>query len=184
MTNANSNTMTIAEFERFLEVYGGDRTRWPAEHRAGAGQLVVRDATARRLLNEAVALDRLLERAPLPTLDAEAALADRIVAAAQRSPRMVARTAGDSSRRAAAESAAETGNVVRLPSRRPQRRWQVGPGIGGAAGVLAASLVLGIFIGLSSVTQQMLPALEDLTGLNLNDSYATAQVDVLGEDLL
>lgn len=180
MTNANSNTMTIAEFERFLEVYGGDRTRWPAEHRAGAGQLVVRDATARRLLNEAVALDRLLERAPLPTLDAEAALADRIVAAAQRSPRMVARTAGDSSRRAAAE----TGNVVRLPSRRPQRRWQVGPGIGGAAGVLAASLVLGIFIGLSSVTQQMLPALEDLTGLNLNDSYATAQVDVLGEDLL
>ncbi len=44
---------------------------------------------ARRLLAEAEALDRVLERAPLPALAIEAALADRIVAAAQRSPRIV-----------------------------------------------------------------------------------------------
>ena len=83
--------MTIAELERLLDVYGSDRTRWPVEARAGAGQLVARDRAARRLLGEAEALDRVLERAPLPSLAQEAALADRIIGAAQRSPRIVPR---------------------------------------------------------------------------------------------
>ena len=47
MTNP-SNTMTIAELERLLEVYGSDRTRWPVEARAGAGHLAARDRMARR----------------------------------------------------------------------------------------------------------------------------------------
>ena len=85
----SNNTMTIADFERLLDVYGSDRTRWPVEARASAGQLVARDKAARRLLAEAEALDRTLERAPLPSLAEEAALADRILAAARRSPRMV-----------------------------------------------------------------------------------------------
>ena len=89
MTNMSNNTMTIAEFERLLDVYGSDRTRWPVEARASAGQLVARDRAARRLLAEAEALDRTLERAPLPTLAQEAALAERIVAAARRTPRIV-----------------------------------------------------------------------------------------------
>src|SRR6185503_12661101 len=84
-----SNTMTIAEFERLLEVYGSDRTRWPVEARAGAGQLVARDRAARRLLAQAEALDRALERAPLPSLAREADLAERILVAARRTPRMV-----------------------------------------------------------------------------------------------
>jgi hypothetical protein len=89
MTSMSSNIMTIADFERLLDVYGSDRTRWPVEARASAGQLVARDKAARRLLAEAEALDRTLERAPLPSLAEEAALADRILAAARRSPRMV-----------------------------------------------------------------------------------------------
>ena len=83
------NTMTLPEFERLLEVYGSDRTRWPVEARASAGQLTARDPAACRLLIEAEALDRILVRAPLPSLASEAALAERILAAAQRSPRMV-----------------------------------------------------------------------------------------------
>src|SRR5215470_16568610 len=83
------NSMTLLEFERLLDVYGSDRTRWPVDARASAGQLAARDPAARRLLGEAEALDRVLERAPLPSLASEAALAARIVAAAQRSPRMV-----------------------------------------------------------------------------------------------
>ena len=47
--NTTSNTMTIAEFERLLDVYGSDRTRWPVEARASAGHLVARDRAARRL---------------------------------------------------------------------------------------------------------------------------------------
>jgi hypothetical protein len=88
MTSMSNNTMTIADFERLLDVYGSDRTRWPVEARASAGQLVARDKAARRLLAEAEALDRTLERAPLPSLAEEAALADRILVAARRSPRM------------------------------------------------------------------------------------------------
>src|SRR5215470_13350834 len=83
------NSMTLLEFERLLDVYGSDRTRWPVDARASAGQLAARDPAARRLLGEAEALDRVLERAPLPSLASEAALADRIIAAAQRTPRMV-----------------------------------------------------------------------------------------------
>ena len=118
--NNTSNTMTIAEFERLLDVYGSDRTRWPVEARASAGQLVARDRAARRLLAEAEALDRALERAPLPTLAQEAAIAERIVAAARRSPRIVspARSrSGPAGRHLAAD------NVVQLPAARGRPRW-------------------------------------------------------------
>src|SRR5262245_42462473 len=81
--------MTLDVFAQLLDVYGGERTRWPAEARAAAAHLVARDAEARRLLAEAEALDRVLQSAPVPALAAEAALAERIVVAAQRSPRMV-----------------------------------------------------------------------------------------------
>ena len=112
MTSMSNNTMTIADFERLLDVYGSDRTRWPVEARASAGQLVARDKAARRLLAEAEALDRTLERAPLPSLAEEAALADRILAAARRSPRMVPIGQGRM-RPAIARRAID--NVVRLP---------------------------------------------------------------------
>src|SRR6516164_2616183 len=93
MTNATNDDMTLAEFERLLDVYGSDRSRWPVAARASAGQLVARLAVARRLLAEAEGLDRVLERAPMPTLAREAALAERILVAARRSPRMVAAAA-------------------------------------------------------------------------------------------
>ena len=182
MTNASNNSMTPAEFERLLEVYGSDRTRWPVEARAGAGHLVARDRSARRLLVEAEALDRVLERAPLPSLASEAALADRIAAAALRSPRMV--RLGNAG---ATEPAAEdTGNVLRLPNVRVRRQWTGATALGGAASVLAASLAIGILIGLSSLPQRFAPAFHELTGMTLGDrgSYALLQVDPLDEDLL
>src|SRR6185312_10617773 len=120
MTGMSNTTMTIADFERLLDVYGSDRTRWPVEARASAGQLVARDKAARRLLAEAEALDRALERAPLPSLAEESAgLAERAI-----------------------------DNVVRLPSLRTRTRWLTPTGFGGAAGMLAASLALGVFLGL------------------------------------
>jgi hypothetical protein len=77
-------------------------------------------------------------------------------------------------------------NVVRLPSlpARPPR-WLTRRGLGGAAGMLAASLALGVFIGLSNLSQGLLPALEDMTGIALGSgSHVVAQVDLLDEDLL
>jgi hypothetical protein len=181
MTSMSNNTMTIADFERLLDVYGSDRTRWPVEARASAGQLVARDRAARRLLAEAEALDRTLERAPLPSLAEEAALADRILVAARRSPRMVPAAKAD-----AAEMARRViDNVVRLPSLRARPRWLRPTGFGGAAGMLAASLALGVFLGLSNLSQGVLPALEDMTGITLSTGgHVVAQVDLLDEDLL
>ena len=85
-----STEMIYADFERLLAVYGSNRARWPADARAQASRLVARSADARTLLAEAEALDLALDRAPRPSLVGEAALAARIVAAAQKTPRVVA----------------------------------------------------------------------------------------------
>jgi hypothetical protein len=176
----SNNGMTIADFAHLLDVYGSDRTRWPVEARAGAGQLVARDKAARRLLAEAEALDKTLERAPLPSLAAEAALADRIIATARRSPRMVPAfnmTAVGGPRRIAS-------NVVRLPGLPARPRW-LPTGLASAAGMLAASLALGVFLGVSNFSQGVVPVLEDMTGITLGSQpRAVAQVDLLDEDLL
>jgi hypothetical protein len=181
MTNSSNTPMTYAELERLLDVYGADRTRWPVEARAGAGHLVAKDATARRLLAEAEALDRVLERAPLPSLARESALADRIAAAARRSPRMVRidESSGEMIRTRAA-------NVIRWPASKAIWHPLTPSRLSGAASLLVASLALGIFIGLSSLPQQVLPALQDMTGLSLGRGApnAIAQADLLEEDLL
>ncbi len=175
----SNNGMTIADFAHLLDVYGSDRTRWPVEARAGAGQLVARDKAARRLLAEAEALDKTLERAPLPSLAAEAALADRIITTARRSPRMV-----PASNMTAAGGPRVASNVVRLPSLTAHPRW-LPTGLASAAGMLAASLALGVFLGVSNLSQGVVPVLEDMTGISLGvQPRAVAQVDLLDEDLL
>ena len=176
MTNTSNTGMTLVDFERLLDVYGGDRTRWPAEARAAAAQLAARDARARRVMAEAEALDRVLERAPLPSLAVEASLAERIVAAAQRSPRIVKIPAGQSS------VISLPGSEV-LPQQQP-RSWkqQFLRSDVRAAAVLAASLVVGIFIGISNVPQNVLPGLADLTGDR--GGYSLAQVEPFDEDVL
>ena len=51
--------------------------------------------------------------------------------------------------------------------------------------MLAACLALGVFLGVSSLSQGMVPALEDMTGITLGSgTRVVAQVDMLDEDLL
>jgi hypothetical protein len=164
MTSMSNTSMTLGEFERLLDIYGGDRTRWPIDARAAAAHLVARDADAQRLMAEAEALDRVLERAPLPSLATEAALADRIVAAAQRSPRMV-KTGGV---RQAASDEARAEKAEASPANGPVRPWLAGRRVG-AAGLLVASLMFGLLIGRTSLPQQVLPELADLAGLAPDD---------------
>ncbi|HEY1243951.1 MAG TPA: hypothetical protein VGF29_03875 [Hyphomicrobiaceae bacterium] len=159
--------MTLAEFERLLDIYGADRTRWPADARAAAAHLAAREAEACRLLAEAEALDRVLQSAPVPALAVEAALAERIVAAAQRSPRIV--------KLPAAEPAADDAAPVRaaaMPGDATARDRRLGGGTvrlwsrqAGAVGLLAASLAIGVVIGHSNLSPQLLPALADMAGL-------------------
>ncbi|HWE18299.1 MAG TPA: hypothetical protein VG758_14135 [Hyphomicrobiaceae bacterium] len=158
-----SNTsMTLGEFVRLLDVYGGERARWPADARAAAAHLVAKDAQAQQLLAEAEALDRVLRKAPLPALAAEAALAERIVAAAQRSPRMVKLL---DSPPAASGSEAAVAPVAAIRSG-PPRRMRLLSREAGAAGFLVASLVVGVVIGNSNLPRQIVPELADLAGLS------------------
>jgi hypothetical protein len=175
MTSKSNSSMSLADFEWLLDVYGGDRTRWPAEERAAAAQLVARDAQARRLLAEAEGLDRVLERAPLPALAAEAALADRIVAAAKRSPRVVSIAPRWSGRASHAQALAS--------APRPARHGWMGFGHGraSAAGFLAASLIGGVLLGLSGSPQSIVPQLADLVGLERSNHIAQLDFD---EDVL
>ena len=176
MSEMSNTGMTLGEFERLLDVYGGDRTRWPAEARAAAAHLVSRDASTHRMLAEAEALDRILERAPLPSLAIEAALADRIVAAAQRSPRLVKLA---NNKPAAAEQPQSEGGVE-IQRVVPWRQRIQRPDVRRAA-VLAASLLAGIVIGLSNLPQSVLPGLADLDD---HDAYSLAQVEPFDEDIL
>lgn len=123
----------LEAFEQVLERYGSDRTRWPAPVRKRFASMVTENAEAKQRMREAEALDRLLDMAPPPAVDT-AALANRIMAAV----------------------AAEAG-----PARatRPARGWvpevarsrvaTVGRTYGPAAALMAASLMLGMFSGLS-----------------------------------
>jgi hypothetical protein len=166
MTSMSNTSMTLTEFERLLDIYGGDRTRWPTEARAAAAHLVARDADAQHLLAEAEALDRVLERAPLPALAKEAALADRIVAAAQRSPRIV-KIGGAPRAQPAAPAAAAGGRL----------RPRLGSARVGAAGLLVASLMFGLVIGRTGLAQHLLPELAQIEGSAANDFKLIAMAD-------
>ena len=56
--------MTYERFEHRADAYGGDLRRWPADQRAFAESLVAADPAARVLLDEAAALDALLDASP------------------------------------------------------------------------------------------------------------------------
>jgi hypothetical protein len=164
--------MSMVKFKHLLDVYGADRTRWPAEARAGAATLLACDWAARRLLAQAEALDRVLERAPLVSLAREAALTDRIESASEHTPRLVIAKTGSSGRRSA---------IVPLPARADRHFWHAGA-------LLAASLFAGVFLGLFDLSRGAVPVLADTVGLNLEigaDSQLTqAASDGVEEDLL
>ena len=161
MTNGTTRMMTLAEFEQLLEVYGSDRTRWPLNARASAAARLMSDAGARRLLAEASALDAVLAAAPELDPAAMSALADRIAALTRRAPRLVA-TANP------AIVALPTGATPHDAAGTHRELWR-------GAALLAASLVIGIFVGQSQFGAGALPALEELAGLS---SSRLAMADV------
>ncbi|MBK4720781.1 hypothetical protein JJL56_18090 [Azospirillum sp. YIM DDC1] len=55
--------MTLKEFKRFADLYGGDIDRWPATDGVDALTLLEDSAEARAILADAAALDALLDRA-------------------------------------------------------------------------------------------------------------------------
>lgn len=68
--------MSVARLRELLDAYGAESSRWPAAERAAAEALCARDDAARRLRDEALALDGWL--GVVPTHDASAGLHARV----------------------------------------------------------------------------------------------------------
>jgi hypothetical protein len=166
----------IEALRGLLETYGSDRTRWPARERLRFANLIAQDAQARAMMTEAAALDRLLDMAPQVSSERESALAARIIAAAMVTERS-ATSAG-----IAANQASSRGNVLDLNAarqrsaggfyRRPVRKagWQ-------AAGLMAASLVIGVMAGASGLLNPF------ASSGNVIESEIDAGQLALGEDM-
>ena len=144
--------------EAALDTYGADRTRWPAPLRHDLSALIADSGEAREMLRDAELFDTLLDRAPQYDASRLDGLKQRIAVAAAHQPRLIV-THPDSVQRA-------------VP-----RRHQ-----GWAVTALAASLVLGVLAGQSSVVSSL---------LGTNSAYASRQVAhaddpdiLLDEDML
>ena len=162
MTNRNTPIMQPADFERLLEVYGGDRTRWPLVARASAAARLASEPDAQRLLGEAQALDAVLFQITDPHASELTVLANRIVAVAQSSPRLQTASAGS------------TGVSPRLPAL-PRSTIGVSREMARGAALLAASLMIGVFVGQSQVGARAVPVLQAISGISLisaNDRLA------------
>ncbi len=154
MSNQAETGQRLQELNRLLEIYGADRSRWPAADRMRMSSVIAIDPRAKAALAEAAALDRLLDMAPLVSIDRERALAQAILAAA-----------------AANSSPAQTSNVVALPAaRKPAVPFLRGQARHAAGALLAASLVLGIFAGTSGQLSSTVDYVAEAVGLSDDES--------------
>ena len=67
-------TMTLARFQRLLDVHGADPGRWPQRERDAAERLLASDAAAAGALGQARALDALIVRDVQAHADASSVL--------------------------------------------------------------------------------------------------------------
>lgn len=77
--------MKAQRLHALAEAYGADLRRWPASERGFAESLIAADPSLKAVLDEAAALDALLDAAPAPA--PSAALVARVLAAAPKARR-------------------------------------------------------------------------------------------------
>jgi hypothetical protein len=162
MTKMDRRAEDREALERLLDIYGADRTRWPARERLRFASVVSEDKAAARLLTEAAALDRLLEQAPRASGSDIDALKERIMAAALRSgaPQLAVVASGKPA----------AGTVMAPQGRRPAFAARFGRGEWPAAALLAASLVLGVMLGSAGTFDATMQEMAQVTGLTSTPS--------------
>lgn len=149
-------------FQLLLDVYGADRARWPAADRLRFAQLLSKDPLARKMLGEADAFERVLDRAPAVSRERQSALASRlldVVAAEASKPNVVGTTFPPGGAQYVARSDERTANpsVHRVRGMANKRMAPV-------AALLAASLAAGVFIGLSGAASPALNSFAEALG--------------------
>lgn len=148
----DAKRLTLDEFDRLLATCGSDPDRWPVLQRADAKALIGDSQPAARMLAEARALDRVLDRAPTPDAVRLQPLSERILAAAMA---------------AAAPSYAPpaSARILHLPVRKQSTTTPETPPRADAASIrtvrvsapwrpaaaLAASLMFGVMLGVADL---------------------------------
>ena len=158
MTRETDNPAQMARLTHVLEAYGSDQDRWPEIERPALEGFIRENQAAQKLLAEFQALDTLLDRSE--TFEPAADLADRIV--------QIAETAGHSGN--SSQEKTET-NVVSFPppprsARRTTTHQSLAPRFWPAAGLMAASLLFGIYIGMNDFAGS---SLLNVTGTQVAD---------------
>lgn len=151
----------LDRLEATLDTYGADRTRWPAPLRHDLSGLIAGNEDARKLLRDAELFDRLLDSTPQYDAARLDNLKERIAGAAERQPRLVS-------------TRPETTTA------RPVLRRHHGL----AATALAASLVLGVLAGQSSIVNSLLGADPAYTSYSRQMAQSDDADILLDEDFL
>lgn len=160
------DVMTAVEFDRLLSIYGSNRSRWPSAVRARVDAVLASTTPEavdlRQALREIRALDRLLAHAPVVSPECTNALSARIMLAARASARddahVIGRVVPFERRDARPTSPAKAPVAGAAVSRPGWAGW-------GAAAVLAASLLVGVFIGDGVQVTATLQDIADAAGL-------------------
>jgi hypothetical protein len=175
MTNIDKRAEDREALERLLDVYGADRTRWPARERLRFAGIAGEDKVAARMLAEANALDRLLEQAPRASGADVEALKERIMAAALRSGApQLAVVAGGKAGVAQPNSATKRG---------PAFATRFGRGEWPAAAMLAASLVLGVMLGSTGTLDTTMHQMAEVAGLSTDNVNTDSSQLALGDEI-
>jgi len=175
MTRNGKRAEDRQALEHLLEVYGADRTRWPARERLRFAGFICENKAAQRLLKEAAALDDLLDRASTVSEDREHALKERIMAAALRSSEAkLAVVPGGAQKRA-----------MKLPTWMRPAAASLGRGTARhelpAAALLAASLFVGVLLGSAGTFNTTVDEVAEVTGFA---TAGDASQLALGEDIV
>ena len=147
MTQANEIQAAMDELAQLLEAYGADQARWPVARRGRVEAVLATEPRAMAMLAEGAAFDRLLDQAVRVSPERAQALALRIVAHSNKSAADVARSA-------------EVVAFKRVKARLPIAVYRA------TAASLAASLLLGVFVGSSGVGRTGLGYLSEAVGLS------------------
>lgn len=183
MTTRREVRNELERLQAVLDVYGGDRDRWPASERLELARLVASDVEAERMVREARALDRLLDQAPVLGSERLQMLTQRVVAAAEAEGRWTgegAVTAVAATDPVTPPTAVKEPRMIRpQPMPAPRGHMQ-------SAMLLAASLVMGILAGATVLSGELPGAAVsgDDIGVQQLVMGDDDTVDVIEEDLL
>ena len=166
-----NKTTKAALLERMLDTYGSDTARWPEDVARRLDRFMASDGEARARMARERAFEQALNTAAQPDRLELSMLSERIVAEVALSMRGEAAGSGEGE----VGRGERRGQIIpwpvrerRAPSGTQPERWRLNrrPGdIGSAAALLAASLVVGIFVGTTDIVRPIAQDFADTIGI-------------------